>query len=75
MPRFPRITIDPAVMSGKPCIRGMRVTVNMIVEALSAGRSTHDLLTDFPYLEAADIHEALTFTARRAQAPGAYIAN
>ncbi|MBK7931174.1 MAG: DUF433 domain-containing protein [Bryobacterales bacterium] len=75
MPPFPRITTDPALMSGKPCIRGMRVTVNMIVEALNAGRSTHDLLTDFPYLEEADIREALTFTARLAQAPGAHIAN
>jgi uncharacterized protein (DUF433 family) len=55
------------VMGGKPCIRGMRVTVGMIVEALSAGRSVSDLLHDFPYLEEADIREALAFAARLAQ--------
>ena len=62
-----RITIDPAVMGGKPCIRGMRVTVGMIVEAISAGRSIPDLLTDFPYLEEPDIREALAYAASLAQ--------
>ncbi len=46
-------------MGGKPCIRGMRVTVGMIVEALGAGRSEAELLADFSYLEEADIREAL----------------
>jgi len=58
-----RITIDPAVMGGKPCIRGMRVTVGMIVEALAAGCTVDDLLKDFPYLEEADIRAALAFAA------------
>ena len=62
-----RITVNPAVMGGKPCIRGMRVTVGMIVEAVEAGRSTRDLLADFPYLEEEDIREALTYAARLAQ--------
>jgi uncharacterized protein (DUF433 family) len=62
-----RITIDPAVMSGKACIRGMRVTVGMIVEAVAAGRSIADLLADFPYLEEEDIREALTYAASLAQ--------
>ncbi len=62
-----RITIDPAVMGGKPCIRGMRVTVGMIVEAISAGRSIGELLTDFPYLEEPDIREALAYAASLAQ--------
>jgi uncharacterized protein (DUF433 family) len=62
-----RITIDPAVMGGKPCIRGMRVTVGMIVEAISAGRNIPDLLADFPYLEEADIREALAYAASLAQ--------
>lgn len=62
-----RITMDPEVMGGKPCIRGMRVTVGMIVEALSAGRTVDQLLTDFPYLEEEDIREALAFAARLAQ--------
>lgn len=56
--------MDPEVMGGKPCIRGMRVTVGMIVESLGAGRSTQDLLADFPYLEDADIREALGFAAQ-----------
>ena len=54
-------------MGGKPCIRGMRVTVGMIVEALAAGRSTGDLLNDFPYLEEQDIREALAYAANLAQ--------
>jgi len=60
--------MNPEVMGGKPCIRGMRVTVGMILEALVAGRSTQDLLDDFPYLEEPDIREALGFMAQRAQA-------
>jgi uncharacterized protein (DUF433 family) len=54
-------------MGGKPCIRGMRVTVGMIVEAIAAGRSVPDLLADFPYLEEEDIREALSYAARLAQ--------
>ena len=67
MQAFSRVTMDPEVMGGKPCIRGMRVTVGMIVEALSAGRTPSNLLADFPYLEEADILEALAFAARLAQ--------
>ena len=59
--------MDPEVMAGKPCIRGMRVTVGMIVESFAAGRTTHELLADFPYLEEQDIREALAFAARLAQ--------
>jgi uncharacterized protein (DUF433 family) len=58
-----RITVDPAMMGGKPCIRGMRVTVGMIVESIAAGRSTGDLLADFPYLEGQDIREVLSYAA------------
>lgn len=54
-------------MGGKPCIRGMRVTAGMILEALSAGRTIEQLLLDFPYLEEADIREALAFAAQLAQ--------
>jgi uncharacterized protein (DUF433 family) len=61
-----RITMDPEVMGGKPCIRGLRVTVGMIVEALSAGRTESELLADFPYLEEQDIREPLAFAARLA---------
>jgi len=61
MQELRRITIDPTVMGGKACIRGMRVTVGMIVDAIAAGRSFTDLLADFPYLEEEDIREALTY--------------
>ena len=67
MQHFDRITMDPAVMGGKPCIRGMRVTVGMIVEAMAAGRTLQDLLADFPYLEEADIRQALGYAAQLAQ--------
>ncbi|MCC6590638.1 MAG: DUF433 domain-containing protein [Bryobacterales bacterium] len=64
---FRRITIDPKVMTGKPCIRGLRVTVGMIVESIAAGRTIQQVLDDFPYLEEADIREALTYAAMLAQ--------
>jgi uncharacterized protein (DUF433 family) len=67
MRQFDRITIDPAVMTGKPCVRGMRVTVGMIVEALASGRTVEELLADFPYLEDADIRQSLGFAASLAQ--------
>jgi len=54
-------------MGGKPCIRGMRVTVGMIVEAISAGRTVPELLLDFPYLQEPDIREALAYAASLAQ--------
>jgi uncharacterized protein (DUF433 family) len=60
---FPRITVDPDVMSGKPCIRGMRVTVGMILGELSAGTTTDELLASYPYLEHQDVLEALRFGA------------
>ncbi len=62
-----RISTNPEVRGGKPCIRGMRVTVGMIVEALAAGRSIENLLADFPYLEEQDIREALAYAASLAQ--------
>ncbi len=58
-----RITRDPQVMQGKACIRGMRVTVGMIVGQIGAGRTIEDVLNDFPYLEREDILEALQYAA------------
>jgi uncharacterized protein (DUF433 family) len=58
-----RITRDPAVMGGKPCVRGMRVTVGMIVGQIGDGRSIDDLLGDYPYLEREDILQALRYAA------------
>lgn len=65
--QFDRITMNPDVMGGKPCIRGLRVTVGMIVGAMAAGRTIEQLLADFPYIEEPDIREALAFAARLAQ--------
>lgn len=61
-----RITLDPEIMNGKPCIRGMRVTVGMIVESIGVGRSISELLEDFPYLEEEDIRESLDYVANLA---------
>jgi uncharacterized protein (DUF433 family) len=60
---FPRITTDPEVMAGKPCIRGMRVTVGMILGELGAGTTIEELLAGYPYLEREDILEALRVDA------------
>jgi len=54
-------------MGGKPCIRGLRVTVGMIVGQIGAGRSVDDLLAEYPYLEREDILEALRYAAWRTQ--------
>lgn len=54
-----RVTFDPHVMEGKPCIRGMRVTVGMIAGLVATGYSTEQILAVYPYLEATDIWEAL----------------
>jgi uncharacterized protein (DUF433 family) len=70
-----RITIDPDVMGGKPCVRGMRVTVSMIVEAIAAGRTVEELLADFPYLDEQDIREALAYAASLAQGREVHLAS
>jgi len=67
MSNFARITQNAAVMGGKPCIRGLRVTVGMIVGQIGAGRTMDELLADYPYLEREDILEALRYAAWRAQ--------
>lgn len=60
---FPRISVNPAVMGGKPCIRGMRVTVGMILGELGGGTTIDELLAGYPYLDREDILEALRFGA------------
>jgi len=60
-----RITLDPAIMGGKPCIRGMRVTVGMIMGLLSSGNAFDDIVKAYPYLEIEDIKEALEYAAWR----------
>jgi len=62
-----RITFDPGVMGGKPCIRGMRVTVGVIVGLLASGHEKEEILKLYPYLEPNDIDEALAYAAWRAE--------
>jgi len=57
-----RITRDPEVMGGRPCIRGLRVTVGTIVDLLATGRSPEEILAAYPYLEREDIQAALVAT-------------
>lgn len=64
-----RITIDPDRMHGRPCIRGMRITVADVLGLLSAGQSREAILFEYPYLENADIDAALAFAARQADHP------
>lgn len=67
MKTLTRITFDPEVMGGKPCIRGMRVTVGMIVGMIASGQTKEDLLQLYPYLEPEDIDQALSYAAWRAE--------
>lgn len=62
-----RITQEPDVMGGKPCIRGMRVTVGMIVGQVAAGHSIEEIIADYPYLEREDVVQALRYAAWRAE--------
>ena len=64
---FTRITHNPAVMGGKPCIRGLRVTVGTILGLLASGQSRERVLEAYPYLESEDIDEALGYAAWRLQ--------
>jgi uncharacterized protein (DUF433 family) len=65
MKPFARITHDPAVMGGKPCIRGLRVTVGTVVGLLAAGRNRDEILAAYPYLQPEDIDQALAYAAWR----------
>ena len=67
MKTFTRITFDPAVMGGKPCIRGMRVTVGAIVGLLASEHTKEEILELYPYLEKEDVYEALAYAAWRAE--------
>jgi uncharacterized protein (DUF433 family) len=60
---FTRITIDPAVCTGKPCIRGLRFPVARLLGLLAAGETRESVLNDYPYLEREDIDEALRYAA------------
>ncbi|SEF78029.1 DUF433 domain-containing protein [Nitrosomonas ureae] len=67
MEKLNRITQNPDVMGGKACVRGMRVTVGMIVGQIGAGYSVDAILADYPYLEYEDVMQALRYAAWRAE--------
>ena len=64
-----RITIDPEVCGGRPCIRGLRIRVKDILDMLAGGASREEILRDYPYLEDADIAAALDFAGRAVDHP------
>jgi len=65
--KFERITVDPAVCTGKPCIRGLRFPVSRLLGLLAAGETRESILKAYPYLESEDIDEALRFAAYLAE--------
>jgi uncharacterized protein (DUF433 family) len=65
--KLDRVTFNPAVMGGKPCIRGMRVTVGMIVGLIASGHLRGEILKLYPYLEDEDISQALHYAAWRVE--------
>jgi uncharacterized protein (DUF433 family) len=69
MKRFPRITLDPAVMGGRPCVRGLRVTVATVLRLMASGHTHEEILSEYPYLESRDLDEVLAFAAWLAESP------
>ncbi|HEX7136929.1 MAG TPA: DUF433 domain-containing protein [Vicinamibacterales bacterium] len=67
MNELTRITADPQIMGGRPCIRDLRVTVGTIVGLLASGHTREDVLNMYPYLESEDISQALAYAAWRAE--------
>lgn len=69
MSELHRITIDSAHCAGRPCIRGLRIRVKDVIDMLAAGASREQILSDYPYLEAADIVAALEYASVQADHP------
>ncbi len=61
---FTRIVSDPAILAGKPCIKGTRISVEMILEWVASGASRDDIVRSYPQLAAEDVEEALNFAAQ-----------
>lgn len=64
---FDRITFDPSVMAGRACIRGLRVTVSLIINLVANGMTPEEIVAAYPYLEVEDVHQALRYAAWLAQ--------
>ena len=58
-----RITFNPKIMAGQACIRGMRVSISLILNLLANGKTTEEIIADYPYLEAEDIRQSLVYGA------------
>lgn len=67
MKNLERITLNPEVMGGKPCIKGLRLTVGTIIGLLASGLTSEDILKMYPYLQREDIMEALSYAAWRSE--------
>ena len=67
MTQLDRITFDPEIMGGRACIRGLRVTVALLLNLIAAGMSTAEVIEAYPYLEPEDIRQALQYAARLAE--------
>ena len=67
MKQLDRITMDPAVMGGKPCIRGLRVTVGTVVGLMASGKAIEEVLASYPYIEREEVLQALTYAAWRSE--------
>lgn len=64
-----RITVDPEICGGRPCIRGLRIRVKDVLEMLAGGATAEEILADYPYLESDDIRAALEYAAAQADHP------
>jgi uncharacterized protein (DUF433 family) len=67
MSEFDRITFDPKIMAGKACIRGMRITVALVLNLVAGGMTTEEIIRDYPYLEPEDIRQSLLYASWLAQ--------
>jgi uncharacterized protein (DUF433 family) len=65
--RFDRITVDPDVLGGRPCIRGLRMSVGMVVQMVASGKTSQQIVEEYPYLEVADVQQALAYSAALAE--------
>jgi uncharacterized protein (DUF433 family) len=65
--QFDRVTVDPDRLGGKPCIRGLRISVGMVVQMVAAGKTTEGIISEYPYLEAEDVRQALAYSAALAE--------
>lgn len=63
MPGFDRITVDPNIMAGKPCVRGIRITVALVLNLLANGMTPDEIVRDYPPLDKEDIHQVLRYAA------------